>query len=163
MPRKIIVQLFVPTGTTVEIYSFVFFFSEIRGGGGGGVYLAHHPLHNFSPEVRGGRLHGNGRLQGTLQYFFLYNRFSRRQVKCQSVTRLRSASLSHDLRSASLSHDLRSASLSHDFRSASLSHDLRSASLSHDFRSASLSHDFRSASLSHDFRSASLKCSRGGR
>ena len=34
-----------------------------------GVYLVHHPLHNFSPEVGGGRLHGNGRLQGTLQYF----------------------------------------------------------------------------------------------
>ena len=33
-----------------------------------GVYLVHHPLHNFSPEVGGGRLHGNGRLQGTLQY-----------------------------------------------------------------------------------------------
>ena len=39
------------------------------GGGGGGVavYLVHHPLHNFSPEVGGGRLHGKGRLQGTLQ------------------------------------------------------------------------------------------------
>ena len=35
------------------------------GGGGGGV---HHPLHNFSPKVGGGRLHGNGCLQGTLQY-----------------------------------------------------------------------------------------------
>ena len=34
---------------------------------GRGVYLVHHPLHNFSPEVGGGRLHGNGRLQGTLQ------------------------------------------------------------------------------------------------
>ena len=34
-----------------------------------GIYLVHHPLHNFSPEVGGGRLHGNGRLQGTLQYF----------------------------------------------------------------------------------------------
>ena len=33
-----------------------------------GAYLVHHPLHNFSPEVGGGRLHGNGRLQGTLQY-----------------------------------------------------------------------------------------------
>ena len=33
-----------------------------------GVYLVHYPLHNFSPEVGGGRLHGNGRLQGTLQY-----------------------------------------------------------------------------------------------
>ena len=33
-----------------------------------GVYLVHHPLHNFSPEVGGGRLHGNGHLQGTLQY-----------------------------------------------------------------------------------------------
>ena len=33
-----------------------------------GVYLVHHPLRNFSPEVGGGRLHGNGRLQGTLQY-----------------------------------------------------------------------------------------------
>ena len=32
------------------------------------VYLVHHPLHNFSPEVGDGRLHGNGRLQGTLQY-----------------------------------------------------------------------------------------------
>ena len=30
--------------------------------------MVHHPLHNFSPEVGGGRLHGNGRLQGTLQY-----------------------------------------------------------------------------------------------
>ena len=40
------------------------------GGGGVGVYLVHHPLHNFSPEVGGGgRLHGNGRLQGTLQYY----------------------------------------------------------------------------------------------
>ena len=38
-----------------------------RRGGGGGVYLVNHPLHNFSPEVGGGRLHGNGRLQGTLQ------------------------------------------------------------------------------------------------
>ena len=37
-----------------------------------GVYLVHHPLHNFSPEVGGGRLHGNGRLQGTLQYCLLY-------------------------------------------------------------------------------------------
>ena len=36
-----------------------------------GVYLVHHPLHNFSPKVGGGRLHGNGRLQGTLQYLFL--------------------------------------------------------------------------------------------
>ena len=35
------------------------------GRGGMGVY----PLHNFSPEVGGGRLHGNGRLQGTLQYY----------------------------------------------------------------------------------------------
>ena len=35
---------------------------------GVGVYLVHHPLHTFSPEVGGGRLHGNGRLQGTLQY-----------------------------------------------------------------------------------------------
>ena len=34
-----------------------------------GVYLVHHPLHNFSPEVGGGRLHGNGCLQGTLQYY----------------------------------------------------------------------------------------------
>ena len=34
-----------------------------------GVYLVHHPLHNSSPEVGGGRLHGNGRLQGTLQYY----------------------------------------------------------------------------------------------
>ena len=34
-----------------------------------GVYLVHHPLHTFSPEVGGGRLHGNGRLQGTLQYY----------------------------------------------------------------------------------------------
>ena len=67
MPLKIIVQLSVSTGTTVEIYSFVFFFSEIGGGRGGGVYLVHHPLHNFSPEVGGGSLHGNGRLQGTLQ------------------------------------------------------------------------------------------------
>ena len=33
-----------------------------------GAYLVHHPLHNFSPEVGGGHLHGNGRLQGTLQY-----------------------------------------------------------------------------------------------
>ena len=33
-----------------------------------GVYLVHHPLHNFSPDVGGGRLHGNGHLQGTLQY-----------------------------------------------------------------------------------------------
>ena len=33
-----------------------------------GVYLVHHLLQNFSPEVGGGRLHGNGRLQGTLQY-----------------------------------------------------------------------------------------------
>ena len=40
------------------------------GGGVGGVYLVHHPLHNFSPEVGGGRLHGNGRLQGTLQYMY---------------------------------------------------------------------------------------------
>ena len=31
MPLKIIVQLSVSTGTTVEIYSFVFFFSEIGG------------------------------------------------------------------------------------------------------------------------------------
>ena len=44
-----------------------------------GVYLVHHPLHSFSPEVGGGgggRLHGNGRLQGTLQYFgwhFVYH------------------------------------------------------------------------------------------
>ena len=38
-------------------------------GGWVGVYLVHHPLRNFSPEVGGGRLHGNGRLQGTLQYF----------------------------------------------------------------------------------------------
>ena len=65
-------QLSVSTGNTVEIYSFVFFFSEIGWGGGGGgggvgVYLVYHPLHNFSPEVGGGRLHGNGRLQGTLQ------------------------------------------------------------------------------------------------
>ena len=64
-------QLTVSTGSTVEIYSFVFFFSEIGVGGGGrggvGVYLVHHPLHNFSPEVGGGRLHGNGCLQGTLQ------------------------------------------------------------------------------------------------
>ena len=36
-----------------------------------GVYLVHHPLHNFSPEVGGGRLHGNGYLQGTLQYLCL--------------------------------------------------------------------------------------------
>ena len=34
-----------------------------------GVYLVHHPLHNFSPEVGGGRLQGNGRLQGTLQSY----------------------------------------------------------------------------------------------
>ena len=33
-----------------------------------GVCLVHHPLHNFSPEVGGGRLYGNGHLQGTLQY-----------------------------------------------------------------------------------------------
>ena len=38
MPQKIIVQLSVSTGTTVEIYSFVFFFSEIGGGRGGGVF-----------------------------------------------------------------------------------------------------------------------------
>ena len=31
LPLKIIVQLSVSTGTTVEIYSFVFFFSEIGG------------------------------------------------------------------------------------------------------------------------------------
>ena len=37
------------------------------GGGGGGIYLVHHPVHYFNPEVGGGRLHGNGRLQGTLQ------------------------------------------------------------------------------------------------
>ena len=37
-----------------------------------GVYLVHDPLHNFSPEVGGGRLHGNGRLQGTLQYIYVY-------------------------------------------------------------------------------------------
>ena len=42
-----------------------------------GVYLVHHPLHNFSPEVGGGRLHGNGRLQGTLQYFvFIWTKTS---------------------------------------------------------------------------------------
>ena len=33
-----------------------------------GAYLVHHPLHNFSPELGSGCLHGNGRLQGTLQY-----------------------------------------------------------------------------------------------
>ena len=74
LPLKIIVTTFlVSIGTTVEIYSFVFFFSEMGGGGGGGgggvgIYLVHHPLHSFSPEVGGGCLHGNGRLQGTLQY-----------------------------------------------------------------------------------------------
>ena len=41
-----------------------------------GVYLVHHPLHNFSPEVGGGRLHGNARLQGTLQYFHLFPAWS---------------------------------------------------------------------------------------
>ena len=44
----------------------------MEGGGGDKpfmrVYLVHHPLHNFSPEVGGEHLHGNGRLQGTLQY-----------------------------------------------------------------------------------------------
>ena len=39
------------------------------GEGGGGVWVGVYPLHNFSPEVGGGRLHGNGRLQGTLQYY----------------------------------------------------------------------------------------------
>ena len=34
-----------------------------------GVYLVHHPLHNFSPKVGDERLHGNGRFQGTLQYY----------------------------------------------------------------------------------------------
>ena len=54
----------------------VSFSSSLKWGGGGGggggsgegVYLVHHPLHNFSPKVGGGHLHGNGRLQGTLQY-----------------------------------------------------------------------------------------------
>ena len=36
-----------------------------------GVYLVHRPLHNFSPEVGGGRLHGNGRLQGTFTVLFV--------------------------------------------------------------------------------------------
>ena len=44
----------------------------MRGGGGVGIYLVHHPLHNCSPEVGGGHLHGNGRLQGTLQYYYYY-------------------------------------------------------------------------------------------
>ena len=43
------------------------------GGGGGGRRRLHHPLHNFIPEVGGGRLHGNGRLQGTLQYYKGYS------------------------------------------------------------------------------------------
>ena len=45
-------------------------------GGGVGVYLVHHPLHSFSPEVGGGRLHGNGRLQGTLQYWWQCMRYT---------------------------------------------------------------------------------------
>ena len=42
-------------------------------GGGGGGYLVHHPVHNFSPEVGGERLHGNGRLQCTLCYLQCYS------------------------------------------------------------------------------------------
>ena len=54
------------------IVSFSSSLKLVGGGGGGGwaVYLVHHPLHSFSPEVGDGRLLGNGRLQDTLQYLF---------------------------------------------------------------------------------------------
>ena len=48
-----------------------------EGEAGVGVYLVHHPLHNLSPEVGGGRLHGNGRLQGTLQYYTITIKLNR--------------------------------------------------------------------------------------